>query len=255
MLTGVGLATVGCRVLAAPFSEPLKPTGVNFAAGTSLRILPAALLRGILPALAIGAGAGATLVLQFSPRYGSVLVQGFGLALGVPVGTVAGLLFWFRQDEPLGRAGYARGSLRNDRRVFLGCVLGVCLLCTAVMAVIDLGFGVELVRRDDRPAVPLRVHHGTLFGLAVGLILAAYCTASVPTLVAQTWLALRGRLPWRVGTFLDVLHERQILRQTGRAYRVRHEDLAQRLTERAEEFDRPRRPPPARCSAGSRRTA
>ncbi|MEO3974864.1 hypothetical protein [Streptomyces sp. CAU 1734] len=242
MLTGVGLAAIGCRVLAAPFSEPLKPTGVNFAAEKTLRTLPAALTRGILPALAIGAGAGASLVLQFSPRYGFGLVLGFGIALGVPVGIVAGLLFWLRRDEPLGRAGYARGSLRNDRRVFLGCVLGVCLLCTAVMAVADLGFGVELARRAGRPPVSLRIHHGTLFGLAVGTILAAYYTASLPTFIAHLHLALRGRLPWRLGTFLDVLHERQILRQTGRAYRVRHEDLAKRLIERTAEFDRSRRP-------------
>ncbi|GLF93359.1 hypothetical protein [Streptomyces yaizuensis] len=240
LLTGVGLATLACRVLAAPFPGLSGPTRVNFAQRPKAAALPGALARGVLPSFGIGAAAGATLVLQFSPQYGTALLWGFGLVLGVPVGVVAGLLFWYRQEKPLGRAGYARGSLRNDRLVLLGCVLGVTLLCTAVMAVLDLGYGVELARRGGEGPVELRVHHGTLFGLCVGLILGACYTAGLPTAVAHAWLALRGRLPWRLGAFLDALHRREILRQTGPGYRVRHDALARRLAEREDEYARRR---------------
>ncbi|MER6912565.1 hypothetical protein ABT354_12920 [Streptomyces sp. NPDC000594] len=236
MLTGVGLATLACRTLAAPFGAPPEPTRVNFSDTPGVERLPAALVRGILPAFAIGASAGASLAFQFPPAYAAALVWGFGLVLGVPVGTVAGLLFWYRRAKPLGRAASARGSLRNDRLVLLCCVLGLTLLCTAVMAVLDLGFQIELERRSGEAPLELRIQHGTLFGLALGLILGACYTATPRTLVAHVWLVFRGRLPWRLGTFLGALHQREILRQTGNFYRVRHDGLAHHLVKREDEY-------------------
>ncbi|MFD0891848.1 hypothetical protein ACFQ08_45465, partial [Streptosporangium algeriense] len=40
--------------------------------------------------------------------------------------------------------------------------------------------------------------------------------------VAKTWLALLGRLPWRFMNFLDDTHRRGLLRRVGAVYQFRH---------------------------------
>ncbi|GGS86864.1 hypothetical protein GCM10010206_56950 [Streptomyces cinerochromogenes] len=47
--------------------------------------------------------------------------------------------------------------------------------------------------------------------------------------VARCWLALTGRLPWRLMAFLRDAHARGILRQAGGVYRFRHIELRNRL--------------------------
>ncbi|MCW2144628.1 hypothetical protein [Actinoplanes cyaneus] len=41
-------------------------------------------------------------------------------------------------------------------------------------------------------------------------------------LFVRCWLPLRGRLPWRVATFLEDAHQRDVLRQSGAVYLFRH---------------------------------
>jgi energy-coupling factor transporter ATP-binding protein EcfA2 len=48
----------------------------------------------------------------------------------------------------------------------------------------------------------------------------------------RTWLALRGRLPWRLMTFLEHAHRVSVLRQLGGAYQFRHARLKERLAAR-----------------------
>jgi NACHT domain len=50
-----------------------------------------------------------------------------------------------------------------------------------------------------------------------------------PWLIARTWLALRGYLPWDVMAFLDDAHHRGILRQAGGVYQFRHARLQRYL--------------------------
>ncbi|GAA5706943.1 hypothetical protein AQJ43_31550 [Streptomyces avermitilis] len=47
--------------------------------------------------------------------------------------------------------------------------------------------------------------------------------------VARIWLAATGRLPWRLGAFLQDAHGRGVLRQSGGRYRFRHLELLNRL--------------------------
>jgi hypothetical protein len=49
-------------------------------------------------------------------------------------------------------------------------------------------------------------------------------------LIARTWLALTGRLPWPVMTFLRDAHRRGLLRQSGGVYQFRHARLQDQLT-------------------------
>lgn len=50
-----------------------------------------------------------------------------------------------------------------------------------------------------------------------------------PWLIARTWLALRGKLPWAVMTFLADAHRRGVLRQAGGVYQFRHARLQHHL--------------------------
>lgn len=51
--------------------------------------------------------------------------------------------------------------------------------------------------------------------------------------VARAYLALTGRLPWRLMPFLEDAHARGVLRQSGAAYRFRHIELRDRLAQDA----------------------
>ncbi|MFF2849574.1 NACHT domain-containing protein [Streptomyces sp. NPDC058001] len=51
--------------------------------------------------------------------------------------------------------------------------------------------------------------------------------------VARAYLALTGRLPWRLMAFLEDAHTRGVLRQSGAAYRFRHIELRDRLAQDA----------------------
>jgi hypothetical protein len=50
--------------------------------------------------------------------------------------------------------------------------------------------------------------------------------------LTRLWLATRGRLPWRLTSFLADAHRRGILRQSGSVYQFRHIELQHRLASR-----------------------
>ncbi|MFJ3758372.1 hypothetical protein [Streptomyces sp. NPDC090080] len=235
MLIGTGLGTLTCRWLSEPAAAP-EASRVALTNRPRLQQLWLCLVRGIVPAVGIGSLAGLFLTLQFGWSYGTALIVVFGLCLGVPTGILAGLLLWYNQHRPDGDSATARGSLTNDRRVLAGCVLGATLLETAGAATVVHGFGDRLLTHDGRTVLVLHVHHGVLFGLAIGWILASCYTASIPVTVGHAWHALHGRLPWRIGTYLDALHSRDVLIQFGRTYQFRHANLGTRLAERLPEL-------------------
>ncbi len=74
---------------------------------------------------------------------------------------------------------------------------------------------------------------GLVGGLAVGLPIALSQTAWGGFAVARLWSAVRGRLPWRLISFLAEAHRRGVLRQAGAVYQFRHAELQRYLAERA----------------------
>ena len=64
--------------------------------------------------------------------------------------------------------------------------------------------------------------------------------------VARTWLALQGRLPWRLTAFLRDAHDRGVLRQAGAVYEFRHALLRERLAAPASALRGPRSRQPGR---------
>ncbi|MBM2623608.1 hypothetical protein JIG36_49790 [Actinoplanes sp. LDG1-06] len=72
----------------------------------------------------------------------------------------------------------------------------------------------------------------------------------VSYLVARLWLALRGRIPWRLSRFLRNARDLGVLRQAGPAYQVRHDLILNHLADqwpgRTRSFRRPSSPGRAR---------
>jgi len=57
-------------------------------------------------------------------------------------------------------------------------------------------------------------------------------------LVARTYLAATGRLPWRLMAFLREAHRKGVLRQAGPVYQFRHARLRDQLAEEYEQTER-----------------
>jgi len=65
---------------------------------------------------------------------------------------------------------------------------------------------------------------GLVFGLMFALVLTRF-SAWWNFRLAAAYLALRGKLPWRVMGFLDECEKRGVLRQNGAVYQFRHEEI------------------------------
>jgi len=68
------------------------------------------------------------------------------------------------------------------------------------------------------------------FGLGTGTV-GVLARAWGGFVVGRGWLALRGRLPWRLMRFLDDAHRRGVLRQSGAVYEFRHARLQDHLAD------------------------
>ena len=85
--------------------------------------------------------------------------------------------------------------------------------------------------------LPLGVAAGVVIGFAAGE------SAWPRWVLTRAWLALHGRLPWRLMAFLADAHQRGVLRQAGAVYQFRHIELQHRLASRPEAPDMPDSPP------------
>jgi hypothetical protein len=72
---------------------------------------------------------------------------------------------------------------------------------------------------------------GLILGIVLGLI-SLTLSSWGRFQVARTWLAARGRLPWRLMRFLEDAHACGALRQAGASYQFRHVRLQERLASR-----------------------
>jgi hypothetical protein len=70
------------------------------------------------------------------------------------------------------------------------------------------------------------------FSLTTG-VFALFYTAWFRLQAARMWLAIQGKIPWRLMRFLDQAHARGALRQAGSFYQFRHVRLQERLAAQA----------------------
>jgi NACHT domain-containing protein len=143
--------------------------------------------------------------------------------LGIPAGAVIGAAFalvqWGRTPAASARPASPASTLRADRNLVL-------LLAVPFLLVIPVFFGAAFARGLDG-----FVSFG-LYGLSIGLTiwLAVVLSHAWPQyLIAAGWLAVRGRLPWRLAAFLSEANDLQVLRQRGGAYQFRHARLQDHL--------------------------
>jgi hypothetical protein len=144
---------------------------------------------------------------------------GFGLVFGLAGGLAGGLVFGLVVGLMVGLAfGFVIGGGFG-----FGYGLGVGIV---------VGFGFGLVVGQVVGLVGGLVF-GLVFGLGFGLVVGLRQTAWGWFAVARCWLALRGRLPWRLMGFLaDAHQQRGVLRQAGAVYQFRHVELQRHLAGR-----------------------
>ena len=105
-------------------------------------------------------------------------------------------------------------------------------------------------------------YDGGDFGIALSLLLPGTLFAVFVVLtrawprfvVARCWLALRGRLPWRLMAFLADARQREILRQSGGTFQFRHIRLQEALAGQTVRDPSPRTPPRGGSESVRRRT-
>lgn len=148
-----------------------------------------------------------------------------GLAGGPAVGLASSLAVMLALGveaipDELSTAASPKAVLLRDRRAAVARTAAVGL---AGM----LAAGVKI-----GPAFGFRAGVVAAAGLVGGLAITALTSAWPSWVIARTWLAIRGQLPWHVMAFLDDAHKRGILRQSGSVYQFRHLELQQRFASR-----------------------
>ncbi|GLF93354.1 NACHT domain-containing protein [Streptomyces yaizuensis] len=152
------------------------------------------------------------------------------LTVGLVVGLAAGIRRWLSAPLDVTRAAGPLGSLHNDRRAAV-----IRSLVVAILAVVFLVWHLWNEGRRQAGYVPLVFGFfdpGVAFAVALPAgPICLYVTAWGRFTTMRAWLALTGRLPWRLMAFLADAHGRGVLRQAGAVYQFRHARLQERLAE------------------------
>jgi hypothetical protein len=143
-----------------------------------------------------------------------------GAVAGLAGGFIVGLVRWSSPAEQA-TAATPGSVLRDDRR---NVATQFAVSSVALGLVIGLAFGHGWGWRA-----------GLFVGATGGIALAFGFVSGTAWMWYQAvhgWLALRGRLPWRLMDFLADAHARGVLRQGGSVYQFRHGRLQDRLAGR-----------------------
>jgi MFS family permease len=223
---------------------------------------------GITSGTVVGVLAGVVHPLSFSV-FLLLWVVIVGLALGL------GSVLWLSVQEVPGEISSARSPqavLTRDRRTALifglltsllvGLTVGLLvgplfalvfsayLLHGILLAGFGWGFSIHFWLSNS--AVSIRrfsVSDVLGIGLPLGLFVAVVTgfaageSAWPRWVLTRAWLALYGRLPWRLMAFLADAHRRGVLRQAGAVYQFRHIELQHRLASRPGTPGSPGSPP------------
>lgn len=155
----------------------------------------------------------------------------FGLSFGISFGLTGGLVFGFEANLALTTPELVLGTVSS---VIGGGILGaigygrVGAIAFGLASGSLFFFTAGVPYGADVNGVALGLAYGAAFGLATGSACVLARAWGAFTL-SRTWFALRGRLPWRLMTFLDDAHRRGVLRQAGGVYQFRHARLQDRL--------------------------
>lgn len=139
-----------------------------------------------------------------------------GLAVGLAVGLMDGI--WNRLQA--GPPTNPRYPVRDDLLAGLAFGLVSSLFCGLWLGLVALLLGGFMNALTT----------GLMIGLMIGLILGLYWITGAGRRYLVFLCCVRGRLPWRLGTFLDWACDAGLLRTSGLAYQFRHRELQDWLT-------------------------
>jgi hypothetical protein len=144
---------------------------------------------------------------------------GFGIAIGISTGIARALL----DPAETARAASPRRLLRQDRTAVLFAAAIAAI--TTVLAMNEPRL-IALLAGVSSGLADLPLGSAVLYYGVSGIVVAVgFVTARFPWagfVVTRYKLALTGRLPWRLMTFLDDAWRRGVLRQAGGVYQFRH---------------------------------
>jgi hypothetical protein len=175
---------------------------------------------GLAAVLAAGLGGGLAVGLPYGMRYGATA----GLAATVSIGLAAMLEGAPHTEDAVS----PRTIFRHDRRA-------------ATVVTLAAGIGIGVVFGLSFPpgtAIGVGISTGLGFGIVVTMLRAPWPSY----MLARSWLALRGQLPWPLMSFLEDANRLGLLRQVDTVYQFRHIDLQRRLAEAAPPFSQPDNP-------------
>ncbi|MET8677161.1 NACHT domain-containing protein [Streptomyces sp. NPDC004647] len=222
VVTGTAVATMAARLLTRP-GGPLRPSTASLHPRESLGLPLRPVLAATCAASAAGMGGAFVGAATHGLRHGLHVGIVFALILGPAIGLPAGLIAWLNQPGRLPIASALR-TYQHDRALAWLCLIGVTSTATVAPTALD-GLVQPLIDRVGNSSFTAHPVHGLLFGVTIGIVVAAYNTAWPNYILCSTWFAVRLRLPWRFIGFLNLLHECEILRQEGPLYSFRMVEL------------------------------
>ncbi|MFD6096359.1 hypothetical protein ACFVWN_06550, partial [Nocardiopsis flavescens] len=144
--------------------------------------------------------------------------------IGIPLGVGR----WQAERVEVHKASSPASSLRSDRTALL--VAALFSGATPALGLVFFLFS-KIIDNDQSPAANMT--YGALLGLAImAVIVAGSGSAWLAYSAARMWLAARGRIPWFLMGFLNRAYEKDVLREFGSSYQLRHEMLRVHLAER-----------------------
>ncbi|MFJ4932092.1 NACHT domain-containing protein [Streptomyces sp. NPDC088736] len=160
--------------------------------------------------------------------FGLVLGRGVGLVLGLELGLVLGLSFGLTHGLLVELVEHLNDAQPTDPRhpvqddlaygLTVGLILGLILWLSGwLMDRLVWGFSRGLASK-------------LAFMLVFGMVIGLYWRSGAGRRYLVFLLCIRGRLPWRLGTFLNWAYEAGLLRISGVAYQFRHRELQDWLT-------------------------
>lgn len=201
-----------------------------------LRLFAMKIVQGLALGLLMGIGAASGLVLAMGlgmqVRGDMGVILKIASAAGISVGFAFAVMMWLNSPADAIRSPSPQAALHGDRSIS-GIRLVVESLGSGLLAGLASGrhgFGMDV---GFTWALAAGLGGGLTIGVA-GRFAGRFQTGLAASswgwyLISRTWLALRGRLPWRLMRFLDDAHQRGVLRQSGAVYQFRHARLQDRL--------------------------
>ena len=146
-----------------------------------------------------------------------------GLVLGIVGGLIGAVVFALSiestSDDDDASFAHPRNLWQGNLTAALSVVLGFVLLS-----------GFLLVLTGSSAGGSIREYtYMLVMGVVLGIVAAIVVTDAWYTAISQVYLAVRHRLPLRLGRFLVDAHARHILRTVGPVYQFRHAMLQDRL--------------------------